>query len=542
MVKSMFAGVAGLRAHQSKMDIIGNNIANVNTWGYKSASMSFKDTMYQTTSSSSGGSTQTGGYGGTNAGQVGYGVTTGSITYDFGMGGMAPSASGLDCMIDGTGFFIVGPMINGGTLPLGEEDALKSSGLYLSRVGKFQVDGNGYLTDDSGNYVYGFVRTGDLTDSSSFDTTALSPLKIPTNADMAGISDKDATDAIAKAKKDLEAARALLNSMTVEMGYARETYTTAYTNYKDKYDSFTLTGSTLKGVDEFAKAAKDASDDMEKKYQAWLKNMGDDTLKSEYLDARKAYDQANYQLIIAQTSVRKVDALTDVEVTKLSDAVDAYTKAYTDYLKADPDADPVVYKDLEDKYKAAKTALDKLQTDLTKVEDKSPEGLLNTAKQAAAAAEAKVKAAEVTVSNAEKTLATAQQSATSTEIKNASADDTLASLTNYKIQTDGTIVGTSDAGVTITIGKIALAGVQNNGGLEKDSGYYYNIGANAGNVSVYEGGGTEGRILGNYLEQAKVDLATEMTEMITTQRGFQANSKIITVTDQMLDELVNMKR
>ena len=359
---------------------------------------------------------------------------------------------------------------------------------------------------------------------------------------MAGISDKDATDAIAKAKKDLEAARALLNSMTVEMGYARETYTTAYTNYKDKYDSFTLTGSTLKGVDEFAKAAKDASDDMEKKYQAWLKNMGDDTLKSEYLDARKAYDQANYQLIIAQTSVRKVDALTDVEVTKLSDAVDAYTKAYTDYLKADPDADPVVYKDLEDKYKAAKTALDKLQTDLTKVEDKSPEGLLNTAKQAAAAAEAKVKAAEVTVSNAEKTLATAQQSATSTEIKNASADDTLASLTNYKIQTDGTIVGTSDAGVTITIGKIALAGVQNNGGLEKDSGYYYNIGANAGNVSVYEGGGTEGRILGNYLEQAKVDLATEMTEMITTQRGFQANSKIITVTDQMLDELVNMKR
>jgi len=128
-------------------------------------------------------------------------------------------------------------------------------------------------------------------------------------------------------------------------------------------------------------------------------------------------------------------------------------------------------------------------------------------------------------------------------VGNASADDTIATLTNYKIQKDGTVVGTTeDGGFNVAIGKIALAGVQNTGGLEKDSGYYYTMGANSGNISVYEGGGTEGRILGNYLEQAKVDLAMEMTEMITTQRGFQANSKIITVTDQMLDELVNMKR
>ena len=104
------------------------------------------------------------------------------------------------------------------------------------------------------------------------------------------------------------------------------------------------------------------------------------------------------------------------------------------------------------------------------------------------------------------------------------------------------MVGTSEGGDTIIIGKIALAGVQNTSGLEKTSGYYYSIGANAGNVSAYEGGGTQGKILGNYLEMAKVDLATEMTDMITTQRGFQANSKIITVTDQMLEELVNMKR
>ena len=531
MVKSMFAGVAGLRTHQSKMDIIGNNIANVNTWGYKAASMSFKDTMYQTTSSSSGGSTKTGGYGGTNAGQVGYGVTTGSISYDFGKGGMAPSANGLDCMIDGTGFFIVGPMINGGSLPLGEEDALKSSGLYLSRVGKFQVDGNGYLTDDSGNYVYGFTRTGGLTDSTSFDTTALTPLKIPTKSDMSKVSDKNATDKIADAKKKLEEARALFNAMDAELGNARDAYIAANDNYKTKY--------TAAGVDT-AKADMDAKKTaMDDAYRLWLEDKDNAAAKTDYLAKKTDYDKANSEFIVAQANVRKVTALAAAKVTELNDAVTAYTTAYSAYIMSDASTDPN-YETKKTAYTTAKAALDKIQTELSKIEDKSPEGLRDSAKQVVDAATAKLAAAKTAVENAEKTLTTAQNSAIA--VGNAGADDTLATLTNYKIQTDGTVVGTSEEGVTIVVGKIALAGVQNTGGLEKDSGYYYTLGANTGNVSVYEGGGTDGRILGNYLEQAKVDLATEMTEMITTQRGFQANSKIITVTDQMLDELVNMKR
>ncbi len=533
MVKSMFAGVAGLRAHQSKMDIIGNNIANVNTWGFKAASMSFKDTMYQTTSSGSGGSTKTGGYGGTNAGQVGYGVTTGSISYDFTKGGTAPSANGLDCMIDGTGFFIVGPMISGGTLPLGEEGALKSSGLYLSRVGKFQVDGNGYLTDDSGNYVYGFTRSGDPTDDGSFDTTALTPLKIPTKSDMAGVSNKGAKDKIADAKKKLEEARALFNAMDAELGNARNTYITANDNYTAKY--------AAAGVDA-AKTDMDAKKTaMDDAYRVWLDDKDNSAAKTDYLEKKTEYDKANSAFIVAQANVRKATALASSKVTELNDDVTAYTKAYSAYIMSDPSTDPD-YETKKTAYTTTKAALDKIQSELSKIEDKSPEGLRDAAKQVVDSALAKVAAAKTTVENAEKTLKTAQNAATTTAIDNASADDTKASLSNFKIRTNGTVVGISEDGVTIVIGKIGLAGVQNTGGLEKDSGYYYTLGANTGNVSVYEGGGTEGRILGNYLEQAKVDLATEMTEMITTQRGFQANSKIITVTDQMLDELVNMKR
>ena len=116
-------------------------------------------------------------------------------------------------------------------------------------------------------------------------------------------------------------------------------------------------------------------------------------------------------------------------------------------------------------------------------------------------------------------------------------------IRSYSIQEDGTIIGVDDKSRAIAIGQLALVHVENVNGLEKTEGYYYKIGANAGSVQADKpNGGSTGRILGSYLEMANVDLANEFSQMITTQRGFQANSKIITVTDQMLDELVNMKR
>lgn len=306
MVRSMFAAVSGLRTHQAKMDVIGNNIANVNTWGFKSGKMSFRDTMYQTTSPSSGGSTAVGGRGGVNANQVGYGVTAGSISYDMSKGAPVPTGRGLDCAIDGSGFFIIGPMIQNGSVSLAGGADIKNSGFFLSRVGIFEVDANGYLKDDTGNYIYGFANQDYI--NNNLDMTSLSVLKLPTKQDLGG---------------------------------------------------------------------------------------------------------------------------------------------------------------------------------------------------------------------------------TGTE---------LAEFVSYEIKKDGSILGITKENKTVTIGKIALAGVQNVNGIEKTSGYAYTIGSNAGAVSVNEGGTAVGDILSNHLEQAKVDLASEMTDMITTQRGFQANSKIITVTDQMLEELVNLKR
>ncbi|WP_367568878.1 flagellar hook-basal body complex protein [Lacrimispora sp.] len=540
MVRSMFAGVAGLRTHQAKMDVIGNNIANVNTWGFKAGSMSFKDTMYQNTSSGSKGSTAAGGYGGSNANQVGYGVTTGSISYDFSMGSMAPSARGLDAFIDGTGFYIVGPMVGDGSgFSLEDPDVISSNGLFLSRVGKFDVDNEGYLVDDAGNYVYGFenTNTDDLSSTGTFNTTALKPLRIPMTSDMAAIGDKGAVNDEAAARKALEEARANLAMLNVALSNARSEYITA----NDEYEAASAnpTGATpAKSIAEFVTERDDAKIEMEAKYADWMADKNDSTKKAAYEAALVTYEDAEYDLIKAQTYLRLKDRATTSGGESNWDTIRA---AYKTALAAYNTTPNEVNKTALD---TAKKNLDDLYTTLSKVEPDSLEGKRDSKKQAADKAKAFVDAAERTVIEKENLLETAQKNSTSTQVRNAqsSSDDELAKLTNYTIQQDGTLTGTTEDGITVIIGKIALAGVQNTSGLEKTSGYYYTTGPNAGNVGIYEAGGAQGRIMGNYLEMAKVDLATEMTDMITTQRGFQANSKIITVTDQMLEELVNIKR
>jgi flagellar hook protein FlgE len=537
MVKSMFAGVAGLKAHQSKMDVIGNNIANVNTWGYKSASMSFKDAMYQSTSSGSSGDTKNGGYGAVNANQVGYGVTTGSIAYDFGTGGMSPSSNGLDCMIDGTGFFLVGPMLNDGNISLDTEDAIKSSGLYLSRVGKFKVDPNGYLVDDGGNYVYGFQNT-QYTGDPNLAKGSLSPLKLPTNADMEAVTKGKSSTALANAKAALDKAQAAVNTAILAAGTARQEYFEAKALYDAAYKANNI--GTLNTELNTLKTTMDSL------YSEYKNDTTGDPLGAKlkaYSEAKLEYDQKNFELLRAKSKVNLKDPLSGSYPTEgaLDTVINSYTTAYNNLQNGDP-TDTAAYAVLKSALATATVDLEKAQTFLSGTESDSLQGILTTKELNVADKDSKLTAAQEALKSAESTYKTALEANSKSQGTSTSDTDGVAEFSNYKIQQDGTIVGTTSDNATVVIGKIALGSVPNTGGLEKDSGYYYTIGASAGNVSVYEAGGSEGRILGNYLEMAKVDLATEMTDMITTQRGFQANSKIITVTDQMLEELVNLKR
>ena len=300
----MNAAIAGLKSHQTKMDVLSNNIANVNTWGFKSRTTNFQDALYSNSISGSAGKMENGKLGGINTSQIGYGNTVSSISTNYTKGSSQYTGNPLDCMIDGTAFFIVGPYRDTAATSI-DNKGIGKNGLFLSRVGIFQPDSNGYLVDNTGNYVYGYSAT-ETNGTVNIDNTKLVPIKIP---------DKPKTNPPER--------------------YAIQTWT---------------------------------------------------------------------------------------------------------------------------------------------------------------------------------------------------------------IGIDGTVVGVDDENIPHTIGQIAVASVENPSGLEQSNGYLYSIGANAGNVLAMQTTSATGTIKSNFLEMSNVDLASDIATMITTQRGYQANTKIITVTDEMLEQLVNMKR
>lgn len=190
MLRAMDSAVAGLRAHQNKLDVIGHNIANVNTAGYKSQSYMFKEAMYQTSTNSTSGSGSNNGSGGVNAAQYGYGTMMGSIWVD--MTSSTPTQmGGLTATIDGEGFFMTmstmlgtGVNINGTTLDA-NSNAIKESNFQYTRVGQFKIDSDGFLVDsNSNNFVYGFAPTkGGKNDALSatkddIDDTKLVPIRV----------------------------------------------------------------------------------------------------------------------------------------------------------------------------------------------------------------------------------------------------------------------------------------------------------------------------------------------------------------------------
>lgn len=444
MVKSMFAGVSGLKAHQRKMDVIGNNIANVNTWGYKAYSFNFQDSIYSTSVRSSGGATTAGAYGGRNPSQVGYGSAMSSISFQYTTGAPSPTDNDLDCMIDGTGLFLVGGMVNGQLTA----DSIKNSGLYLSRVGIFSVDNNGYLVDDQKNYVYGYA------------------LK-----DGTGVPEISALPATASGTAQITVVDPAVQG--------------------DKY-KVTILGYTV----------QTAAKDLNGQVQAWIAAV---TKGKDKDNAGTIIDASGGPLsncTIANNGVSEAGGGKTVKLTITTKQMDANAK-----IEAVP------------------------QYDNTAVTGGPLTGIDNTWEQTDGQDFVPGIPAEF------------NEDLSPIQIPYDPYTGAQYNLQSYSISDNGVITGIDTQNRPITLGQLAIVAVENPNGMEKTNGYYFQLGDNAGGVEVVKpGSGAAGFIRSKYLEMPNVDLANEFSNMITTQRGFQANSKIITVTDEMLQELVNMKR
>lgn len=159
MTGAMNAAISGLKSHMNKMNVIGNNIANVNTMAYKPGRVVFTTAQYTTVRGGSNGGPLTGGR---NPAQIGYGNQIGSIDLDMSGGSYTPTGRATDCTIAGDGFFLTGNKEIANVIDAGKPESLKS--LTLTRLGRFEFGPDGYLVDLDGNTVYGFLATGPADD------------------------------------------------------------------------------------------------------------------------------------------------------------------------------------------------------------------------------------------------------------------------------------------------------------------------------------------------------------------------------------------
>lgn len=568
MMRSLYSGVAGLKTHQTRMDVIGNNIANVNTTAYKSSSMTFSELMSQTTQKASGANATTG-VGGTNAKQIGLGVKAGAINTAITTQGSAQSTGNpFDIMITGDNFFVVSN---------GSEN-------FFTRDGSFYVDGAGNLAMTSTGYNVMGWGVDETTGNIKQDTvTALRimsaanmtyPPEATTKANISGILDEN--------DKDVTSA----NGKTVNLNFfdARGYSYTAKFTFKqsggDKTNEYSMElnkilDSTGAEIDiSKLKFGNQSQQKMETKV-----TLNTDAYKwdGKVLKTKDGTTEVANLADIFKADGSLITPADDAAAQKQQKALDAIAKAYgyegsTDeflnlYITSTANKDKqLTIQDLLGNMMAGKTP-DVLPADGSAItmEGRYFEGTTvvfnkDTGKLESVGGSTtnlNVNAAfsalggnfsDVTIDLSECTnydnKGTSTIGATSGDLDGLGTGRRLGDMIGVSIQKDGMIYASYDNGMTKLLGQIATAAFANASGLEKEGDNLYSATLNSGEfdgigVDITAGGGY---MSPGQLEMSNVDLSSEFTEMITTQRGFQANSRIITVSDTLLEELTNLKR
>lgn len=432
MMRSMFAGVSGLRNHQTRMDVIGNNIANVNTVGYKKGKVIFQDMLSQNIR---GASSPQGGRGGTNPQQIGLGVTINTIDTIHTQGSSESTGKTTDMMVDGDGMFIVAD----------------GSNKFYTRAGNFDFDSSGTLINANGLKVQGW----NADDTGSIDTTQ--PV---TNI-----------------------------SITKGVATSQPTSTVEFAGNLDANTAAFVAGPPVTGEISLTANVFDSLGNSHTIY-IYLQNNGDNTWTVSDTSADLANPTnptwgGNFALNIGGDLEFNPDGTfkTDPVITITGTPPNAQTFS----------AAPV-----------PAGGLPAITFDFSKLTQLTGDTSVQMSYQDGAAA---------------------------------------GILTGFAVDKTGVITGQFSNGMSKELAQVAMANFSNPGGLSKMGGNVYYETNNSGSAQIGTAGtGGRGEITPGSLEMSNVDLSQEFTDMIITQRGFQANSRIITTSDEMLQELVNLKR
>lgn len=481
MMRSLFAGVAGLKNHQTKMDVIGNNISNVNTVGFKRSRVSFQDMLSQTIR---GASSSTANRAGTNPMQVGLGMSLASI--DVIHTGGSPQSTGVntDLSIEGEGFFLV-------------EDG---TNIYYTRAGNFDFDTemNFYQTS-SGLIVKGYLA--DDTGSISAD----SPI-VDINLAAQVSSMPRATGYVSYSKNLDSRATATPAAPVLIDDYAHTTGTDSVINIGNVITDVTITYEAAGPATVTLVEGTDYTVDYSSGKITIFAALPTEDYDISY---RNAHWQAPIQVFDSKGNTHTVTAI--------------YTKTGDNEWEVD-------------------TVLDGMML-------ANGKGLLTFSPTTGKLVSSTVTNATSPIQGADQLIINLDFSHT-TEYAGeytifASSQDGYAAgdLQGITVDTTGTITGSFSNGESRKLAQLAIATFANPAGLTKVGNNMFQPSNNSGVADVgLPGVSGRGIIKPETLEMSNVDLSQEFVDMIITQRGFQANSRVITTSDQILEELVNLRR
>ena len=490
MMRSMFSGVSGLRIHQTKMDVIANNISNVNTTGFKSSRVTFAEIFSQTVSGASGANDRTG-RGGVNPMQIGLGGTVASIDLQMRIGAAQRTDNPFDLMIQGEGFFIVGD----------------GNGRYFTRAGVFSLDEANNLVAPNGLVVQGWDRTYNYA-SGVWEVNKNNLVPISLTGDKQ-VSEARATNLI-EWEGNLNATENVNDEHVASMAF--------FDSVGNRYVA--TVRFTYNGPFDFPDpdSAGDTFPASEWQYTI------DPTV---YLDGdrEKPLDLA---MIIGDGDLINDPGTGTVETSRASGYLYFNTNGKligTGTGESDNATPPVITVTASQD----KTVVLNLQSIVGSATQPVPVSTLVTGDS-------------IRLDFSSMTQYGSMQTTGKSYAVNGNTSGTLIGVS---IGTDGKITGRYSNGDMELLSQIPIAIFRNPAGLEKVGDNLYVPTVNSGEFKPgdeMDVTATGGKLMGGVLEMSNVDLANEFTEMITTQRGFQANSRVITVSDDMLQELVNLKR
>lgn len=547
MLRSMYSAVSGLKTHQTRMDVIGNNIANVNTVAFKSSSVTFSDILYQTTSNASGANATTG-TGGVNAKQIGLGTTAAATKVSITSAGASETTGNpFDIRLtdkNSTNFFIVNN---------GSENV-------FTRSGSFYVDGSGNLCMSSTGYTVMGWQVDETTGEIRKDTVSAlrimqeknltSAPEATTQATIAGVLDENDTDV----KND--AGRVMNLNFYDNLGYQYTAkfaikstgtdgkYTVELTSVLDSNNQNIIKNLTKQEISQiFGDYQADAT-------------LGQYGLSKDYEFKNNKYvrkaDNKEFEVDQTDSTLFKAADGTKVSITEIFSGI---TTTIANNIKNGTNNYNVK---LDTKTGQATVTGEKTSYDLVfdtstgkfaSIGGDTPSKMLNMSVLSSGLLNRNGNFQNITVDFSQ--CLNYNNSGKSTIGADAGAVDgttgkgrKLGAMTGIFIDTSGRIYGTYDNGNTELLGQIAVAQFSNASGLEKVGESCYRTTLNSGE---FDGIGVEISADGSSmttgeLEMSNVDLSSEFTSMITTQRGFQANSRVITTSDTLLEELVNLKR